>query len=132
MPRPGFLPFVPVWTKPGNAGGDRRFFPAGNVLRSADVKSVLAAIEMYASQGDFTAEFAFQESDEGIVWPAWSSFTSLATVLSIATDSVIYDAAWQAITLTKGFFRPGFAVRNTAGVVNQHALLSLRFESRSC
>ncbi len=134
MPRPGFLPPVVVWTKPGNAvPADKRFFAGANALRSADVKSVLAAIEMYASQGDLTAEFAYQESDDGIVWPAWGTFLVLTTALTIAADNVVYDAAWQSIPLSKGFFRPGFAVRNTgAAGVTQHALLSLRFDTRSC
>lgn len=134
MPRPGFLPNVTVWTKPGNASGDRRFFAGATALRSADVKSVLAAIEMYASQGDLTAEFAYQESDDGIVWPAWNVFTSLGTILTIAADGVVFDPAWLSMSPTKGFVRPGFAVRNTTGNpgITQHALLSLRFDTRSC
>jgi hypothetical protein len=133
MPRAGFSQYFSVYTKPGSTSNDRGFFPGTGAMRSAGIKSVLAAIEMYASQGDVFIEPAFQESDDGQVWSPWATFTPIGgTPINLSADNVAYDSAYQTVTINKAFVRFGVAVRNTSGSSIKHALAAIRVEVRAC
>lgn len=128
MSKPGFTPYITVYTKGGNGTEDRRFFPAAiGPVRTSTIASVLAAIEMYNSTGDVKVELAMQDSDDGQAWPAANTFSVLGT-LSVTSDTTTYDDTYRTISTSKAFCRLGYAVRNNTGATRELALISGRFE----
>lgn len=133
MPRRGYSPEVTVFTKPGTAGGDRRFFPLTAPRESADCALVLAVIQIYALTGDIYFEIGFQESDSADLWPDAGTFTRIGTTNAVAGPTYS-NAAFEAITLSKPLVRFGIVVRNNTGNPPKIELcwVSGRFDTRAC
>lgn len=133
MSRKGFSPEATVFTKPGTADGDRRFFPLTGPRNSAECAAVLAMILIYALTGDMLFQLAYQESDNTEIWPDATTFTRIGT--TSATGGPAYsNAAFEAITLTNMYVRFGILVRNNSGNPPKIELcwVSGRFDTRSC
>lgn len=133
MSRKGWSPDVTVFTKPGTADGDRRFFPLTGPRNSAESATVLAVILIYALTGDMLFQLAYQESDNTETWPDAATFVRIGTTSATAGPSYS-NAAYEALTLTNVYVRFGILVRNNNGNPPKIELcwVSGRFETRSC
>jgi hypothetical protein len=133
MPRRGFSAEVTVFTKPGTADADRRFFPLTPPRDSSQAAKVLAVLALYAITGDMLFQLGFQESDNPETWPDAITFTRIGTTSATAGPTYSNDA-YEAITLTKPYVRFAVIVRNNTGNPPKIELcwVSGRFDARSC
>lgn len=133
MPRKGFSSDVTVYTKPGTADGDRRFFPLSAPRETAQVGAVLAVIAIYALTGDMLFQLAYQESDIPDVWPDASTFTRIGSTSATGGPTYSNDA-FEAVTVTKPYIRFGVLIRNNSGNPAKVELcwVSGRFDTRAC
>ncbi len=133
MPRKGFSSYRNVHTRASTAGGEARFFPAEGAVRSSnDVKSMHVALDVYDLTADLLVTPAFQESDDPENWPNASTAVAIGSLTADA-DGITSSTGYDAVTLTKSFWRPGVLVRNkTTGARIEFALVAIRVDTRSC
>lgn len=133
MARKGFSADRTVFTKPGTADGDRRFFPLTGPRESAECAAVLAVILIYALTGDMLFQLAFRASDNPEMWPDATTWTRIGTTSATGGPSYT-NAAFEPITLTSPYVRFGVLIRNNNGNPPKIELcwVAGRFDTRGC
>jgi hypothetical protein len=134
MPRRGFTAYRTAWTRASTADASRRFFPSSEPARaSGPVKFVRPQMDVYNMTGDCYLQFGYQESDDIENWPASDTFTVIGTTTVTVDGIAVGNNGYEAVTLTKAFFRTGIVIRNNnAGTPKyEFCWVATRFDTRS-